>query len=247
VSGEIHIGCSGYYYDHWVGGFYPEGTRPEGFFDAYRERFSTVELNTTFYHFPREAPVESWARKSGEGFVFSVKAPRLITHMKRLRDCRENLLLFLHLMKPLKAPGKLGVILFQTPPSFTCDMTVLTEFISLLPQDYRYAFEFRDGSWYKEEVYAALAGKGVDFAYVSDKDSVPFEECIAPFKYFRMHGLGERYASNYSERDLEAVAKPVLRAWDGGKREVFAYFNNDYGGYAPENAKRLVELASGGP
>jgi uncharacterized protein YecE (DUF72 family) len=247
VGGAIRIGCSGYYYDHWVGGFYPGGTRPGGFFDAYRERFSTVELNTTFYHFPREAQVESWAGKSGEGFVFSVKAPRLITHVKKLGGCRESLLLFLHLMKPLKAAGKLGAILFQTPPSFTCDLTALEEFVAILPPGYRYAFEFRDGSWRRDEVYAALAAREADFAFVSEHDTAPFEQCIAPFKYFRLHGLGERYASNYSEGDLEGVAKSVLRAWDGGKREVFVYFNNDYGGYAPANAKRLVELTSGGP
>ena len=246
MGAEIHVGCSGYYYDHWIGSFYPEGTKPGGFFDVYRERFTTVELNTTFYHFPREAQVDSWARKSGEGFVFSVKAPRLITHAKKLRDCRESLLLFLHLIKPLKESGKLGAILFQTPPSFAFDLEVLSEFVALLPQGYRYAFEFRDQSWRREEVAAALAGKEADFACVSERDTVPFDECIAPFKYFRMHGLGERYASNYSERDLENLAKKVLRAWEGGKREVFVYFNNDYGGYAPANAARLRELVSGG-
>jgi uncharacterized protein YecE (DUF72 family) len=246
MGAEIHIGCSGYYYDHWVGGFYPEGTRPGGFFDLYRERFATVELNTTFYHFPRQAQVESWARKSGEGFVFSVKAPRLITHVKKLRDCRENLLLFLHLVKPLKESGKLGAILFQTPPSFACDLGALEEFVAVLPPGYRYAFEFRDPSWRREDVVSALAGKEADFASVSEKDSVPFDECIALFKYFRMHGLGERYASNYSEGDLQTLAKKALHAWDGGNREVFVYFNNDYGGYAPANAARLRELVSAG-
>jgi uncharacterized protein YecE (DUF72 family) len=156
----------------------------------------------------------------GEGFVFSVKAPRLITHVKKLRGCRENLLLFLHLIKPLKESGKLGAILFQTPPSFARDLAAL------------------------EEVVAALAGKQADIASVSERGTDPFDECVAAFKYFRMHGLGERYASNYFERDLEVLAGKLLGAWDGGKREVFAYFNNDFGGYALANAARLRELVS---
>jgi uncharacterized protein YecE (DUF72 family) len=246
MSGGIHIGCSGYYYEHWIGSFYPEGTRSGDFFAFYQEKFSTVELNTTFYHFPREAQVESWNKKSREGFIFTVKAPRIITHVKKLKDCRENLLLFLHLIKPLKESSKLGAILFQTPPSFTCDIKVLEDFVSILPQGYRFACEFRNRALYREDVYGILADKGVDFASVSEKNSVPFDGCIAPFKYFRMHGVQERYASNYSEEDLKSLAGKMLQAWDGGKREVFAYFNNDYGAYAPSNAARLREIVQRG-
>jgi len=241
-SKQIHVGCSGYYYTHWMARFYPEEVKRYQFFSYYQERFSTVELNTTFYHFPREKQVESWIDRSRDDFIFSVKAPRIITHVKQLKECEDSLILFLHLMKPLKEAGKLGVILFQTPPSFSVDMHIIEEFLTLLPRGYSYAFEFRNREYYRDEVYRILQEREMDFVAVSEPGTTPFVRSIAPFKYFRLHGTGNRYASDYSDEELIQFKEPVIDAWQNGEREVFIYFNNDYNAFAPKNATRLIEL-----
>jgi uncharacterized protein YecE (DUF72 family) len=214
----------------------------DSFFFFYQEQFSTVELNTTFYHFPREKQVETWVKRSREDFLFSVKAPRRITHVKQLNNCREDLLLFLHLIKPLRDSQKLGAILFQTPPTLRADEKRVKSFLELLPSGYSYCFEFRNRDFYREEFYSILQEKGVDFASVSELGGAPFDDSIAPFKYFRMHGPGQRYASCYTEQELGQLFEKIIKTWDKGRREVFVYFNNDYQAFAALNAIRLKEM-----
>ena len=141
---EIRIGCSGYYYAHWKNRFYPEGSKNTEFFGLYQQFFDTVEINATFYHYPTERQVGTWVERSRPDFIFSFKAPRTITHYKRFVLCRGAILLFLHLIKPVKDAGKLGVILFQSPPSLRYSGEVLERFLNELPSGYRYAFEFRN-------------------------------------------------------------------------------------------------------
>jgi len=216
--------------------------KKDSFFFFYQERFSTVELNTTFYHFPREKQVETWVKRSREDFLFSVKAPRRITHVKRLKNCREDLLLFLHLIKPLKEARRLGAILFQTPPSLQADAKAVKSFLELLPPGYHYSFEFRNREFYREEFYSILQKKGADFAFISEPGGIPFDGAIAPFKYFRMHGPGKRYSSCYTEQQLFQLLEKIILAWNNGSRKVFVYFNNDYQAFAPLNAARLQEM-----
>jgi uncharacterized protein YecE (DUF72 family) len=236
------VGCSGYYYPHWKGTFYPAESKNQQFFSFYQERFTTVELNTTFYHFPREKQVDSWIKRSAEGFLFSVKTPRVITHTKGFRECRNELLLFLHLIKPLKESGKLGAILFQTPPSLSCEIRTLEAFLDMLPPGYCYAFEFRNSTFFREELFTLLGNRGADVVSSSRSGSVPFDRVIAPFKYFRLHGPATRSKSNYGDQELAQLARKAIRIWNNGERDLFLYFNNDYNAYAPANAMDMVRL-----
>jgi uncharacterized protein YecE (DUF72 family) len=234
----IRIGCSGYYYAHWKEKFYPEGTKSSEFFSVYQQYFDTVEVNATFYHNPTQRQVGSWIEKSKPGFVFSFKAPRTITHYKKFIECRNELLLFLRLITPVKEADKLGVILFQSPPSLKCSEDELDGFLHELPPGYSYAFEFRNREYYRKEIYDLLQGKGADFVWVSDPSQKPFEKLIAPFKYMRMHGSGARYASDYSEEELHTIAGKIGSL----ETDVYCYFNNDYNAYAPHNALRLIQI-----
>ena len=189
---SIHIGCSGYYYDNWKGKFYPSDAKSQKFFEFYQEKLHTVEINSTFYHNPTEKQVLSWLKRSEPGFCFSIKASRFITHKKRFQDCKDPLLLFLHLIVPIKENGKLGVILFQSPPSLEFNIDVLKSFLNELPSEYRCAFEFRNREFYTDDVYKALSSREMDFVWVSDTKGAAFEDVIAPFKYIRLHGIGER-------------------------------------------------------
>jgi uncharacterized protein YecE (DUF72 family) len=236
--GTVHIGCSGYYYGHWKGNFYPPDAKSHKFFELYQEKFNTAEINSTFYHNPTEKQVLSWLERSKPGFCFSIKAPRFITHRKRFQDCKDPLLLFLHLIAPIRESDKLGAILFQSPPSLQFDMDVLKGFLNELPSGYRYTFEFRNREFYTEDVYKELASREMDFVWVSDPKGQAFEDVIAPFKYIRMHGSGERYSSNYSEDELRELARKIKAI----EQDMYVYFNNDYNAYAPNNALQLIQL-----
>ena len=239
---NIRIGCSGYYYKHWIGRFYPENTRSYNFFDEYIKSFDTVELNSTFYHYPTEKQVATWIKKSPDGFLFSVKMPRLITHKKMLNDCESDILLFLHLIKPLKIEKKLGAILVQTPKTLKYDEKLLQDFIELLPRGYMYTFEFRNFDYYNETVYEILKARGMDMAYISGMNYRSYNGLLGDFKYYRMHGVKVRYASDYTDDELKILAKDIETVLAGGAKIVFVYFNNDYNAYAPKNAMRLKEI-----
>jgi uncharacterized protein YecE (DUF72 family) len=239
---NVHVGCSGYYYKHWVGRFYPEDCKAPDFFEHYQKSFGTVDLNSTFYHFPTEKQISSWLKRSEEGFIFTLKAPRTMTHRKRLVECLDEILLFFHLVKPVKQHGKLGVVLFQTPPSLRCDLSVLDRFLKDLPEGYSYAFEFRNETFHNRETFDLLERFQADYVSVSDEKGFHFEKVFAPFKYFRLHGNGARYASNYTEDDLKTVAFQIKNAFEQGCEEVYVYFNNDYEAYAPQNAVQLMKL-----
>ncbi|MBN2323766.1 MAG: DUF72 domain-containing protein [Spirochaetes bacterium] len=179
----IRVGCSGYYYGHWKVRFYPEGSKNTELFDLYKECFDTVEINAAFYHNPTGRQVESWIGKSGSEFAFSFKAPRSITHYKRFFECRDDIALFLHLIKPVREARKLGCILFQSPLSLQYSVKLIERFTYELPEGYRYAFEFRNWEYCCERIYGLLAERGMDFAWISDQDRSPFERVIAKFKY----------------------------------------------------------------
>jgi len=241
---DIRIGCSGYYYKHWIGKFYSSDARPYRFFEEYVKYFNTVELNATFYHYPTEKQVASWINKSPDDFLFSAKMPRLITHKKLLKDCNDNILLFFHLIKPLKQANKLGVILVQTPKGLKYNLGLLREFLNKLPWGYRYAFEFRNKEYYNDEVFELMKEKKMDMAYISGMNYKPCNRVFSDFKYYRMHGIQVRYASDYTDNELFAIAEDIRKAILEGTNRVFVYFNNDYNAYAPKNALRLKEIFS---
>jgi uncharacterized protein YecE (DUF72 family) len=205
-------------------------------FAYFAQQFDTAEINATFYRLPTQAAAARWREQSPTGFVFSWKASRFITHMKRLRDAEDSLR---RIYAPMEALGpKLGPALFQLPPQMSLDLERLSDFLSLLPAGRRHVVEFRHPSWYVEAVYARLAQHDVALC-VSDHHHAPAPWLMtASFAYVRGHGPGGRYAGSYSEREL-AIWIERISAWRASGTDVFAYFDNDIGCAAPQDALRL--------
>ena len=234
---KVHIGTSGFYYDHWIGCCYPEGISKRELLPAYAQTFSTVEINSTFYHFPRQSTLLHWLEATPEDFRFSLKAHRSITHYHRLDS--GDLRAFMHQIKPLRP--KLGVILFQLPPSLKLDLPLLDAFLSELPRGYRYAVEFRNDSWLGDLLFELLALHNVSFCINDfDRKETPWI-ATAEHVYIRMHGPLGRYRGKYPEAALQRLSEEILSLREAG-RELYCYFNNDMEGFAWENARELEAL-----
>jgi len=236
----LHIGTSGWHYPHWENGvFYPPGLARTSQLSFYAQHFKTVELNASFYHLPRPKTFEGWRQKTPDDFVFAVKASRYISHVKRLRDCQEP---WEKLSSAAKELGeKLGLILFQLPPSLEVSPRRLEAFLRLLPEEPRYSFEFRHASWLCDGVYDILRSQGVALC-IPDSPGMPKSlEVTAPFVYVRMHGSASPYGSKYTDEELEQWAGRIKGFLKRGL-EVYVYFNNDAYGYALQNAEKLEQL-----
>ena len=235
---QAHIGTSGFTYDHWREVFYPEELPKRQWLEYYAKRFETVEINSTFYHMPGEKVCNSWRRRTPEGFCFVVKLNRFITHRKRLIECGELLDSFVSAVEHLGA--KLGPILVQLPPRWQADPERLKSFLKICAPRGRWAVEFRDPSWLCEEVYSVLRKRRAALVVHDLIDDHP-REVTADFVYLRFHGPGESCAGCYPSQALQDAAASIKSFLSAGL-EVFAYFNNDVGGYAVRNAIELKEL-----
>jgi uncharacterized protein YecE (DUF72 family) len=239
---NLHLGTSGWSYPGWRGRFYPAGLPSGGWLPFYAGSFNTVEINMSFYRLPKPEVLRRWSDLTPAGFLFTLKANRQITHIKKLRNVGHEVSFFYHLARNLG--DKLGCILYQLPPVIARDDSLLREFLSVLSPEYRNVIEFRDPSWYAEDVYALLRTSRATFCIVSSA-KVPADAVMtSDTAYFRFHGLTGGYRHDYSE--------PELREWAGliratGATETFAYFNNDYQAQAVGNARRLRELLSAPP
>lgn len=241
INKKIHIGTSGWHYIHWKGYYYPEDLSPKEFLHYYIQDFPTVEINNTFYKLPQIKILKKWKNDVPQNFIFSVKASRYITHIKRLKAPKSSLRKFLNRIKYLEE--KLGVILFQLPPKWSLNIERLTAFLGALPKKYRYAFEFRDPSWLCEPVYELLREHNCALCiYEIDRQSTPFI-ATADFVYIRLHGPKGAYQGNYSKHSLRSWAKEIRR-FVGQNKEIFCYFDNDEKGYAAKNAAALAQLLS---
>lgn len=238
----IRIGTSGWAYEHWKGIFYPGDLPQDERLRFYAHSFRTVEVNNTFYHLPSEEAVRGWKQAVPDDFLFAVKASRYITHMKKLLAPEQPLKLFLARMEALGE--KLGPVLFQLPPGWHVNAERLRRFVESLSPGHRYAFEFRDASWYTEEVYAILQAGGCAFCIHDHQDAPSPLVVTGKFAYVRFHGTLGGYAGRYHERALSDWAYR-LKAWQEEGVEAFCYFNNDWRGYAVENAKELHEMILG--
>ena len=230
----IRIGCSGWNYEHWRKGvFYPPRLPPRRWLEFYAQHFDTVEVNSTFYRLPRENAVSNWARESPPGFLFAVKMSRYVTHIKRLRDLPPSLELFYSRIRPLVGSPKLGPMLWQLPGTFHRDDERLADALGLLPPG-RHCFEFRHASWFADEVYELLRSHGVALV-IGDTPQRPFQthELTADWTFIRFHHGTRGRGSNYSERELDEWAQRI-EAW-AACVDVYAYFNNDWNGYAVRN------------
>jgi uncharacterized protein YecE (DUF72 family) len=239
-SRELRIGCSGWNYAHWRAGvFYPRRCPQRDWLRYYAEHFDTVELNTTFYRLPQAAVVERWVSETPPGFVFAVKISRYITHIKRLTDVAEHLPLLYERIEPLLRSPKLGPLLWQLPPNFRYDPGRLRSTLDHLRDGHRHAFEFRHPSWFREETYSLLRRHGAALV-IADRPSVntfQTHELTTDYTFVRFHGGTRGRNGNYSHSELAEWAGRLDR-WSK-QVDVFAYFNNDWEGYAIKNATIL--------
>jgi len=229
----IHVGTSGFNYPEWRGTFYPEGFPAKKMFEYYAQRFRTVEINATFYRMPTPKLTTAWLEQAPPGFSYALKAPRRITHDKRLKDC-EELVQFFYESARVLGP-RLATLLFQLPPNFKCDLARLDAFLAVLPSDLRAAFEFRHESWLTEEVYTRLERHRAALCIADFGDRATPIRATARHVHFRLRDEG------YTPADLERWAVEILShgaAWD----EVFVYFKHEEEGKGPEFAKAFVEI-----
>jgi uncharacterized protein YecE (DUF72 family) len=241
MSAHLRIGTSGWHYKHWCGPFYAEKLSPAKMLEFYFQHFDTVEINNSFYKLPSADTFRCWRQSTPRGFCFAVKASRFITHMKKLKEPQNALENFLPRAEELKE--KLGPILFQLPPQWTVNPERLEEFLTALPRRHQYAFEFREPSWHKDQIYEILRQHNAAFCiYELNRFQSP-ELVTANFVYIRLHGPGGPYQGSYSTGTLRAWARKIAR-WARTLTDIYVYFDNDQAAYAVENAlqlKRLVE------
>jgi uncharacterized protein YecE (DUF72 family) len=231
---SLFVGTSGYNYPEWRGSFYPEKFPTSKMLPYYSERFNSVEVNYTFYRVPTAALLDGWANQTPENFVFTLKAPRRITHDSKLRRCEE---LTQNFCRTARALGpKLGVLLFQLPPTFKRDDAVLNDFLELVPEGTRAAFEFRHPSWHDPTVFDLLRTHDIALCIAdSEKMSTPVV-ATASYTYFRLRDEG------YQPADIVKWAETVRDA--SGSRDAFVYFKHEEEGKGPAFAKMLVDAMS---
>jgi uncharacterized protein YecE (DUF72 family) len=221
---NIQIGCSSYNNRYWKGIFYPEDLPTSKWFDYYCQHFDTYEMNGTFYKFPTVRIFENWYKKVPEGFLFSVKAPKDITHFKKFVDCETLLADFYNFCeKGLKE--KLGPILFQLPPSYNFTPERLHNIINSLDKKFQNVVEFRHQSWWNQEVWEALLQNNITFCSVS-YPGLP-EDILTQFPiiYIRFHGNKKLFYSGYSKEDLDKIKNAI----SDSSTQAFVYFNNTAG------------------
>ncbi|MFQ6008359.1 MAG: DUF72 domain-containing protein [Candidatus Zixiibacteriota bacterium] len=232
-----YIGCSGWFYWHWKGKFYPEDIPQSRWFRYYAEKFATVELNAPFYRFPKTSTAKGWYKNSPKDFIFTLKVNRTITHIKRFKGTARLIKDFYRLGDEVKE--KMGCFLFQLPPNIRYSESKLQEILRQLDPRKKNILEFRHESWFIDDVYEELKKNGVIFCIVSTPKLPDTFVKTADDVYIRFHGPASRYSSDYSNKELQSWAKRIRQS---GAKNVWAYFNNDYNAYAPKNALYLRKL-----
>jgi uncharacterized protein YecE (DUF72 family) len=237
----VRIGCSGWNYRSWAGDFYPRGCPPRRWLEHYATVFDTVEVNNTFYRLPKRDAVARWVEQTPPGFLFTVKSSQFLTHMKRLTDMEQGVQRLWERLEPLLESPKMGPVLWQLPESFKRDDERLAHALERLPPGH-HAFEFRDPGWFAADVLALLREHDVALA-IGDRPDRPWQphEITADFTLVRFHHGARGRRGNYSDSELQAWARRIA-GWRDAGTAVFAYFNNDWEGFAPRNARRLQQL-----
>ncbi len=242
--GRIRIGTSGWSYAHWQGPFYPDDLPRGDWLDYYAKRLTSVEINASFYRLPKESTLRDWAKRVPRDFLFAFKASRYLTHMKKLKPAAESQQRMFECAQVLGSC--LGPILFQLPPNWRTNPARLDEFISALPRRRRrYAFEFRDESWWCDEVFGILERHDVAAVWFDLEGRRSPRVDTADFRYVRWHGPGERaYTGRYGRNRLRPLARRV-REWSAAGQDVYVYFDNDEAGHAATDALALADMVAG--
>jgi uncharacterized protein YecE (DUF72 family) len=239
----VRVGCSGWNYADWRGRLYPEGLGTGRWLERYAEVFDTVEVNSTFYRLAKPDAVRRWVEQTPDDFVFSVKASRYLTHVRRLRQMKQGVERFYEAIEPLARSPKIGPVLWQLPANFRRDDERLGQALEELPEG-RHCFEFRHESWFTREVYALLRSHGVALV-IGDHPEWPFQthEMTADWTYVRLHHGRRGRRGNYSRSELDEWVERIRR-WKR-RRTVFVYFNNDWNGFAVDNARYVLRRLGG--
>jgi uncharacterized protein YecE (DUF72 family) len=239
---EIRVGTSGWHYKHWVGTFYPPRMPSSRMLAYYSERFDTVELNNSFYRLPSENSLVAWRESTPGNFSFAAKGSRFLTHMKKLKDAEQGLERFLNAVNLLQP--KLGPIVFQLPPQWEMNLERLSEFLRILPEGQRAAFELRNATWHTPELFRLLERHNAAHCifHLAGEHS-PIRN-TADFGYVRLHGPGGKYQGSYSDAALGEWAERIL-GWKQSLKAIYIYFDNDEAGYAAHDALRLKAMLIG--
>ena len=227
----VYVGTSGFLYKNWVGEFYPPNLPSYKYFEYYVKFFNSLELNSTFYRFPKITTIKNWKYKIKDDFKLSIKANRIITHTKKLK-CSEKLKEFLEVVGILGE--KLGTILFQLPPNLKFDLDRLENFLNELDEKLKYAIEFRHKSWYNDKTYEILTKYNIALVW-HDFNQEFIIERTADFDYVRFHGFSSKYRGSYPDRVLIDIAKKL-------DNEAFVYFNNTDDNSAFKDAMRFKKI-----
>ena len=236
---QWHIGCSGFHYKDWKCVFYPKEVPQRKWFEYYTGHFNTLELNVTFYRFPKVPMLKSWYDRSPSDFTFAVKAPRAITHFKKLNDCGNFFEDFYRTVeKGLKE--KAACILFQFPPDYCYTEGRLEKIVANLYKQFSNVVEFRHSSWWNDNVFKTLEQNKITFCGMSHP-SLP-DKVIAnsPLLYYRMHGVPDLYRSSYSNAYLQKIVREIKLF--ARVKNAFIYFNNDYDAVAIRNANEMKAI-----
>ncbi|HLK54443.1 MAG TPA: DUF72 domain-containing protein [Candidatus Angelobacter sp.] len=228
----LHIGTSGWSYPTWKPAFFPEKLPQKKFLEFYSTQLNTVELNLTFRRFANTSSLQNWIAGTTPDFRFAAKAHQLITHIKRLKDAAGPMRSFLQSLDLMRQSGKLGPVLFQTPPNLQADLALFRDFAQLLPQAYQFAFEFRHLSWFNDSVYDILRQKNAALCWAESEKITTPHVSTANFLYYRFRVPG------YSQDQLQRIAGELIA--EGKDKDVFAFFKHEEN---PESALNAVTVA----
>lgn len=234
------IGCSGFYYKEWKELFYPKGLAQTKWFDFYARHFNTLEINNTFYRFPEQKLFDNWYAKAPLDFTFSVKVPRIITHLQKFNNT-EKILSDFYTIAQQGLKEMLGPILFQLPPQMKYDEALLQNIIKQISIFHKNVIEFRHISWWRREVFEALQEANIVFCGVSYPGLISDAVVDLPVAYYRFHGVPKLYYSQYEETFINRIASQINHSQ---VTEAYLYFNNTASGAALENAKYLQYLVA---
>lgn len=241
LAAPVRIGCSGWMYKHWRGLFYPQALPVKRWFAHYAETFDTVEINNSFYHLPPPSTFAGWREQAPAGFRYAIKANRFLTQAKKLKDCEEPLVRMMDSVWPLGEA--LGPMLYQLPPRFKVNLERLESFLTLLPADVTSVFEFREPTWYCDEVFALLDRYGASFCVHDMPGLTSPRLAVGPIAYVRFHGGEGKYWGRYADESLLSWTDWIVAEARNG-RPVWAYFNNDIDAHAIHDALTLRAMIS---
>jgi len=237
---QWRIGCSGFYYREWKEVFYPKGLPQKNWFKYYCEHFNTIEINSTFYKMPTQKSFDKWFNESPEDFLFTIKAPRLISHYRQFKECEQLLTDFYFAIKEgLK--HKLGCVLFQFPPKFDYSEHRLNLLLNNLKPEFNNILEFRNTSWLQISILEKFGAKGITVCGQSYPAALPDEVIVnTETVYYRFHGKPVLYKSEYDIETIKHFAAQIPKV----AKVVFVYFNNTWGVGALHNSKQLQKLVN---